>query len=428
MKPFVDLTIFLLTIIILGKVATLLGRRFGVPGVSFQLLIGILLGPSLLNLLGAPIILGTWGSISPSFLHSILKILAEIGLIQLMFLAGLKTDWNQLKGSFKPIFSVGIWTFILTAGVALITTRLFADRWAEAMAVSAIMATSSFGISIYDMSEMKVLRSKVGNILTGAALLSGFLAILLMIASLAANYATSFGVFKAAIAVSWFLGTFIMFFAIAYFLTSRFLKLASKSGFQKRPRQMLIGYLLLVAAIYAWAAMHFGSFAAIGVASLGGALLGVAPFEIKEKIGNGFGTGPASLLLGVLFVVLGMEVNAKGVGGQVIFLTALLATVIVSKLVGVWISIRKVPEPLHDRLLIMIGTLPQGEVGMVIAAYLFSRGLVNPLQFNLSITLVVPLTMIAPALMRVVMKKSLQRTSSTPVITKIAKSAEAISK
>ena len=428
MKPFVDLTIFLLTIIILGKVATLLGRRFGLPSITFQLLTGIVLGPSLLNLLGAPIILGTWGSVSPSFLHSVLKILAEIGLIQLMFLAGLQIDWNQLKTTLKPIFSVGVWTFVLTAGVALITTRLFVDRWTEALAVSAIMAASSFGISVYNMSEAKFLGSKVVNISTGAAILSGFLAILLMIVSLAANYAISFGGFRAAIAVSWFLGKLIMFIAIAYFLTSRFLKLASKSGFQKRPRQMLIGYLLLVAAIYAWAAMHFGSFAAIGVASLGGALLAVVPFEIKEKIGKGFGTGLASLLLGVLFVVIGMEVDLREAGGQVIFLIVLLATVIVSKLVGVWTSIRKVPEPLHDRLLIMIGTLPQGEVGMVIAAYLFSRGLVNPLQFNLSITLVVILTMIAPILMRLVMKKSLQRMSSTPVITKMAKSAEAISK
>ena len=174
--------------------------------------------------------------------------------------------------------------------------------------------------------------------------------------------------------------------------------------------------------------MHFGSFAAIGVASLGGALLSVAPFEIKEKIGKGFGAGPASLLLGVLFVVIGMEVNLKGVGGQVIFLASLLTTVIVSKLMGVWISIRKFPEPMHEHHLVMIGILPQGEVGMVIAAYLFSRGLVNPLQFNSSITLVVILTMIAPIMMRVVMKKSLQRMSPTPVITKMAKSAGAISK
>ncbi len=164
---------------------------------------------------------------------------------------------------------------------------------------------------------------------------------------------------------------------------------------------MLIGYLLLVAAIYAWAAMHFGSFAAIGIASLVGALLASSPFEIKERIGKESGAGLASLLPGVLFVVLGMEVNLKGVGGQVIFLVVLLVAVIVSKLVGIWISSRKDSESLRERILVMIGTLAQGEVGMVIAAYSFSRGLLNPPSFNIAITVTVLLTMFSPILMKI---------------------------
>ena len=108
MNPFIDLTIFLLRSYI-GKSRDSPGQTIGVPGVTFQLLIGILLGPSLLNLLGAPIILGTWGSVSPGFLHSVLKILAEIGLIQLMFLAGLQTDWNELKQHLSNLFQWVLW-------------------------------------------------------------------------------------------------------------------------------------------------------------------------------------------------------------------------------------------------------------------------------------------------------------------------------
>ena len=401
--------IFLVSLIVLATLGNLLSRQLGLPTTTFQLVIGILLGPSLLNLLGTPLVLGTWGSISPSFLHRLLKILAEMGLIQLMFLAGFQTDWNQLKTKVKPILSVGGWEFIVTAVGVVIITRLFADRWAEDLAVGAIMAASSFGISVYNQSEIGLLGSEVSTISTGAAILSGLLAMLLMILSLSVNYAASFGGFKAIIAVSWFLGKLVMFFAVAYFLTSRFLILASRSGVKKRPNQMLIGYLLLVAAIYAWAAMHFGSFAAIGAASLGGALLGMSPFEIKEKIGKGFGTGPASLLIGVLFVVLGMEVNLKIIGGQVIFLAVLLVAVIVSRLIGIYVSVRKDSESLRDRAFIMIGNLAQGEVGAVIAAYLFSRGLVSPSQFNLSITLVVMLAMITPVLMRITMKMPLRR-------------------
>ena len=97
MEAFTQLTVFLILIILLARAAILLSNRFGLPSISFQLLAGILIGPSLLNFLEAPIVVGTWGSISPSLLHSILKIIAEIGLIQLMFLAGLETDWSRVK-------------------------------------------------------------------------------------------------------------------------------------------------------------------------------------------------------------------------------------------------------------------------------------------------------------------------------------------
>ncbi|MCJ7785723.1 MAG: cation:proton antiporter, partial [Desulfobacterales bacterium] len=288
MEAFPQWIIILIGVIVLARVAVLLARRFGISALTIQLLIGVLLGPSVFNLLETPVTLGTWGSPSPNPIHVILKILAEIGLIQLMFLAGVHTDWHELKRLWKSVFPVGTWGFLLTAVSVAILTRVFVDRWAEALAMSAIVSASSFGISTYYFSEMKVLGSRVTTIVPGAAILGGLLAILLMIGSQATSYAMIYGASKMAIAVSWFLGKLIMFFAVAYFLTSRFLKLASKSGFPKRPRQMLIGYLLLVASLYAWAAMHFGSFAAVGVASLGGGLLGASNLEVKEKIAKVF--------------------------------------------------------------------------------------------------------------------------------------------
>ena len=398
MEQFTQLTIFLILIVLLARLASLLSARFGLPSVTIQLLVGVLLGPSLLNVLGSPIVLGTWGSPSPSKLHSVLKILAEMGLIQLMFLAGLRTDWRGLKNMVKPIFSLGGWQFVLIVVGITIITRLFVDRWAEALAMSAIMAASGFGISVYNLSEMKFIGSRAANVILGVATLSGVLAILLMVASQATNYAITFGVFRMTIAVSWFLGKLVMFFAIAYFLTSRFLKL-SANRFQKRPRQILIGYLLLVASLYAWAAMHFGSFAAVGVASLGGALLGVSNFEIKEKISKGFESTLTSLPVGIFFVVLGMEVNLRGSGGTINFLAVLLAAVTGAKLIGYWVATNF--ETSYDRSLIMFGALSQGEIGMLIASYLFSRGLVNSSQFNAAIIVVILLTMLTPILMKV---------------------------
>ena len=100
-----------------------------------------------------------------------------------MFLAGLEVDWRELKKILKLSFSVGAWGFVLTAVSVAIITRVFVDRWSEALAVSAIMSASSFGISVYYLSEMKILGSRVAIMVSGAAILSGLLAILLMIAS-----------------------------------------------------------------------------------------------------------------------------------------------------------------------------------------------------------------------------------------------------
>jgi len=405
MEAFPHWIIILIVAIVLSRVAALLARRFGISALTIQLLIGILLGPSLLNLLETPVILGTWGSPSPNPIHVILKILAEIGLIQLMFLAGVHTDWHELKRLWKSVFSMGAWGFVLTAVSVAIITRVFVDRWSEALAVSAIVSTSSFGISIYYFSEMKILGSRVAAMVSGAAILSGWLAILLMIASQATNYAATQGAFKMTIAVSWFLAKLVVFFAVAYFLTSRFLKLASKSGFPKRPRQMLIGYLLLVASLYAWAAMHFGSYAAVGVASLGGALLGLANLEVKEKIAIGYESTLASIPVGILFMVIGMEVNLKSVEGSIFFLVVLLGAVVGTKLIGCWIATNNEHPSSRERVLIMFGVLAQGEMGIVIAAYLFSRGVLNPAFFNVAVIAVVLLTIVSSILMKIASTK-----------------------
>jgi Kef-type K+ transport system membrane component KefB len=203
------------------------------------------------------------------------------------------------------------------------------------------------------------------------------------------------------IAVSWFVGKLIMFFAISYFLTSRFLNRLAKTAFEKRPRQTLIGYLLLVAALYAWGAVHFGSFAAVGIASLGGGLLGMSNPGLKEKIEGGFGSSLVSLPMGILFVVLGMEANFKGIEKEVLFLVVLLLTVTVAKLLGGWLATRKGFVSSGQRFPIIVGGLPQGEMGMLIAAYLFSRGLVSPSSFNAVIIVVIALTMLTPIVMKV---------------------------
>jgi Kef-type K+ transport system membrane component KefB len=123
---------------------------------------------------------------------------------------------------------------------------------------------------------------------------------------------------------------------------------------------------------------------------------------VKEKIAKGFGSLLASVPVGVLFLVMGMEVNLKAVEGTLLFLAILLASVTGAKWVGSWIATQKGYPSSRERALIMFGGLAQGEMGILIAAYLFSRGLLTPPSFNVSIVAVIMLTVIAPVLIKIV--------------------------
>jgi Kef-type K+ transport system membrane component KefB len=138
----------------------------------------------------------------------------------------------------------------------------------------------------------------------------------------------------------------------------------------------------------------------VGVASLGGGLLGASSRELKEKIAKGFESILASIPVGILLMVIGMEVNLKAAEGSVIFLAPLVAVVVGAKLIGLWIATSRDFDSLRDRLLIIIGILPQGEMGILIAAYLFSRGVLNPQLFSIAVLVLVGLTMVYPILMK----------------------------
>jgi Kef-type K+ transport system membrane component KefB len=150
-------------------------------------------------------------------------------------------------------------------------------------------------------------------------------------------------------------------------------------------------------------------------------LLAASNPEVKEKVAKGFESTLASILLGILFLVIGMEMNLKAAEGSIILLTVLLVVVVGAKLVGVLIAGHRADESSSDRLLITIGILPQGEMGILIAAYLFSRGLVDPSSFNWAVIVVVVLTMITPIVMMVGQIRSNIHVNVAPSFTGVKK-------
>jgi len=113
----------------------------------------------------------------------------------------------------------------------------------------------------------------------------------------------------------------------------------------------------------------------------------------------------ASIPVGILLMVIGMEVNLKAAEGSALFLTALLIVAVGTKLIGCWIATHQGYPSSRERMLVMFGVLGQGEMGIVIAAYLFSRGVLNPQLFSVAILVGVGLTLVSLILIRMASTK-----------------------
>jgi Kef-type K+ transport system membrane component KefB len=119
--------------------------------------------------------------------------------------------------------------------------------------------------------------------------------------------------------------------------------------------------------------------------------------DVKEKLEAGFGSLMASIPIGVMFMLFGMEVDLRALGKKG-FLILLLLVVIGTKAIGYWVGTRKAFDSHGERVFTTIAALPQGEMGMLIAAYSFSRGLLSPSNFKSVIALAALFTMVIPVL------------------------------
>lgn len=131
----------------------------------------------------------------------------------------------------------------------------------------------------------------------------------------------------------------------------------------------------------------------------------MSDFDLRDKIENGLRSFWVSLPVGILFLALGMEVNLREAWANKSFLVVICIAATSAKLMGFWVSTRKLFNSLSERFFVILGILSQGEMGLLIGAYLFSRGVLYPSTFNVAVTIVVILTVIVPILMKIVSNK-----------------------
>ncbi len=186
MPSIIPLLLALALIIALAKIGGWLANQLGQPAVLGELVVGLLLGPSVFNVFGQPYFEATH---TADTLHE----LGELGVIFLMFTAGLEIHLSDLTKTGKPAVLVGILGVLVPIGLGVAAALPFGYTTNQAVFLGIVLTATSVSISAQTLMELGFLRSREGLILLGAAVVDDVLAIAVLSAFIAIAAGSSGG-------------------------------------------------------------------------------------------------------------------------------------------------------------------------------------------------------------------------------------------
>jgi Kef-type K+ transport system membrane component KefB len=396
MSHVLQLLLLLGIIIASAKLAGAASNRLGQPAVFGELLAGLVLGPTVLNILAWPMFGGGAGSAggAPTLLP-VVRDLAEIGVVLLMFIAGLETDLGEMKRVGHVAFWAAAGGVVLPlAGGAAVAVAFGLPLFWEGVFIGAILTATSVSISAQTLMEIGALRSREGTVILGAAVIDDVMGIIVL--SFVAAFARTEG------RIDPLSFAFVACRLVAYFT----LAIAAGAAFETVSRwaerlgvsQGLLAIVLVVAILYAWAAEFVGGVAAITGAYLAGVLFARTSF--KAKIDAGIHPLTYSMLVPIFFVGIGLQADGRQLGGRVGFTLAMVAVAIVAKAVGCGAAARLLGFGRTEAVRVGVGMISRGEVGLIIAAYGLAQRIIGLEVFSASVIMVLATTMVTPPLLR----------------------------
>ncbi len=389
MLPFLQVILVLALIITLAKAGGYLSYKLGQPAVVGEVLAGLILGPSVLNFLN-------WSFFTDAHLGETITHFAELGVLLLLFIAGLDLHLSDLVKSGKTAAMAGALGFFLTLGMGFMLARLFSFDTPEALFIGLILAPTSIGISAQTLMELKVLRTKVGTTLLGAAVVDDTMGVLGVSLYLAFFLG---GATSGASSILLILLKMILFMVVASAIGLWLLpKLAQY--IDKLPiSQGLVAFAFTTALFYAWSAEALGQMAAIIGAFMAGLFLARSP--LKDKIERGLASIAYGVFVPIFFINVGLSANVRQISVSGLWLLAgMLLVVILSKLIGAGLSGRWGGMTNRESLQLGFGMVPRGEVVLIIAAVGITEGLINSSAFSTIVVLVIITTIITPPILR----------------------------
>lgn len=373
-------------ILISTKIFGLITKRFQLPQVVGALLAGVILGPAMFNVLQ-----------ETEFITQ----MAELGVIALMFTAGLETDIRELKKTGKASAIIAIFGVMLPLLGGFATAMVF-NKGTGAQAdvpiilqnifIGIILTATSVSITVETLKEMGKLSTRAGNCILGAALIDDILGII------ALTIVTSLA--DTSVSIVWVLIKIVAFFVFAGVLglgfQAFFKKWTNRSKDDKR-RFVIIAFVFCL--LLAFIAEEF-----FGVADITGAFLAgliISNTVKKHYINQRFETMSYLLLSPIFFASIGIKVVIPEMSMSIIlFSVVLLIVAVATKIIGCGLGAKLCKYTNEEAIQIGTGMVSRGEVALIVASKGAALGLMSAEQFGPIVIMVVITTIVTPILLK----------------------------
>lgn len=371
------------------QVVAHLCRRVEIPEVIGQILVGIIAGPAVLN----------W-----VHLNAMMNEFQEIGVIILMFIAGLESDLSLLKKYLRPAIIVALVGVVIPVAVMAPVSYLFGFTTLESLFIGVIFATTSVSISVAVLREFNRIDSREGATILGAAVADDIIGVILLSIMISVINGNSSGGGHGSglplwasllLQVVFFGGTYLLIRWLAPYLihlSERMLTVASTSVMA-----MIICLGMAVIADYV------GLSGAVGAFFAG---LAVANTKHKETVNRSFIPIGYAMFIPLFFVSVGLNMRFDNLRESLVFVIVMTILACLTKLVGCGAGARLSGFSLPSSYVVGSGMVARGEMGLITAQIGYEAHLLSSMYYSDVITVIIVATVLAPFILKHALSRS----------------------
>jgi len=384
-------------ILVFTKIGGIISRKLKMPEVLGALLAGVLLGPLVLNLVQY---------------DENIKLLANLGVIMLMFLAGLETNVEEFKKAGLSSLIIAVAGILFPLVLGTLGAYLFFDNLWENIFVGVILTATSVSITVETLKELGKLNTKAGINILGAAVIDDILGLLLISLVLAMAQTSDpsssiSGVFPIVVVFV----KIIIFCGVSVLGVVYLPRYLNKFVNHIKPNREFFTFSLAFALLIAFISESLGIAGITGAYICGLMLSTLTHKDYLEKNVKAISSGFLSL---IFFASVGIEANLSGINSTIIGITIVMFIIaVIGKLIGCGGAARLLKMSRSESIQIGTGMISRGEVAIITANIGLQKGIISEEIFLPTLIVVILTTIITPVLLKLAFSHKLNPSEKT---------------